>query len=466
MVGDRSLEDVHGAGPADVIVDRAKDAAGLDGDHPRAGLPPFRGPRSRRSGRPSPRAPPRHRLYRVPPVRRSTCYSSRDRVRYQGGSGSVTLGPCRAVGPAYASPAATADDRDRTCRSRSGWEIRTSFEPWSAGSGFGGGPTGRRRRRCGHGSRGSSSRATHSSSRRAIPAATIAPPRQPPKRGPDGLWVRVASWASRSRRASSPDRRPTGAPRYEGSATCRSVSCRLPAVVVADGGPQKSTPHPEGREVDCDERRDDGADDEDRVIQNLSYNLLIASYRLRVSPLARNLSSALKWLSRWKPSNPTTTPSTSTRRSISSIRSVSTTARKSKSWEQPPKRWIGCTTTASSTTKSWRDGCPRPCCVASITPGPRCGSWPTRRTTSGAGPGHRRRGRPGPARPRGGPARPRVRQLQLDHRHVGDPIDDALANLSEPIVREIAGGRPGAATGMRRRYLSVGLRQARTGRRR
>ena len=32
--------------------------------------------------------------------------------------------------------------------------------------------------------------------------------------------------------------------------------------------------------------------------------------------------------------------------------------------------------------------------------------------------------------------------LQLDHRHVGDPIDDALANLTEPIVREIAGGRP------------------------
>src|SRR4029077_20130658 len=32
--------------------------------------------------------------------------------------------------------------------------------------------------------------------------------------------------------------------------------------------------------------------------------------------------------------------------------------------------------------------------------------------------------------------------LQLDHRHVGDPIDDALANLSEPLVREIAGGRP------------------------
>ena len=32
--------------------------------------------------------------------------------------------------------------------------------------------------------------------------------------------------------------------------------------------------------------------------------------------------------------------------------------------------------------------------------------------------------------------------LHLDHRHVGDPIDDALANLADPIVREIAAGRP------------------------
>ena len=47
--------------------------------------------------------------------------------------------------------------------------------------------------------------------------------------------------------------------------------------------------------------------------------------------------------------------------------------------------------------------------------------------------------------------------LQLDHRHVGDPIDDALANLTEPIVREIAGGRPERPQGMRRRHLSVGL---------
>lgn len=32
--------------------------------------------------------------------------------------------------------------------------------------------------------------------------------------------------------------------------------------------------------------------------------------------------------------------------------------------------------------------------------------------------------------------------LRLDHRHVGDPVDDALAILAEPIVREIAAGRP------------------------
>ena len=32
--------------------------------------------------------------------------------------------------------------------------------------------------------------------------------------------------------------------------------------------------------------------------------------------------------------------------------------------------------------------------------------------------------------------------LRLDHRHTGDPVDDALANLADPIVREIAAGRP------------------------
>jgi predicted RNA-binding Zn ribbon-like protein len=31
---------------------------------------------------------------------------------------------------------------------------------------------------------------------------------------------------------------------------------------------------------------------------------------------------------------------------------------------------------------------------------------------------------------------------RLDHRHVGDPVDDALANLAEPIVKEITAGRP------------------------
>jgi predicted RNA-binding Zn ribbon-like protein len=31
--------------------------------------------------------------------------------------------------------------------------------------------------------------------------------------------------------------------------------------------------------------------------------------------------------------------------------------------------------------------------------------------------------------------------VAVGHRHVGDPIDDALARLAEPIVREISGGR-------------------------
>jgi predicted RNA-binding Zn ribbon-like protein len=32
--------------------------------------------------------------------------------------------------------------------------------------------------------------------------------------------------------------------------------------------------------------------------------------------------------------------------------------------------------------------------------------------------------------------------LRIDHRHVGDPVANALADLAEPIVREIAAGRP------------------------
>ena len=32
--------------------------------------------------------------------------------------------------------------------------------------------------------------------------------------------------------------------------------------------------------------------------------------------------------------------------------------------------------------------------------------------------------------------------VRVGHRHVGDPIDDALARLAEPIVHEISGGRP------------------------
>ena len=30
----------------------------------------------------------------------------------------------------------------------------------------------------------------------------------------------------------------------------------------------------------------------------------------------------------------------------------------------------------------------------------------------------------------------------VDHRHVGDPIDDALARIADPLVRELADGHP------------------------
>jgi len=32
--------------------------------------------------------------------------------------------------------------------------------------------------------------------------------------------------------------------------------------------------------------------------------------------------------------------------------------------------------------------------------------------------------------------------VSVDHRHVGDPIDDALARLADPFVRELTGGHP------------------------
>ncbi len=32
--------------------------------------------------------------------------------------------------------------------------------------------------------------------------------------------------------------------------------------------------------------------------------------------------------------------------------------------------------------------------------------------------------------------------VSVDHRHVGDPIDDALARLADPLVKELTGGHP------------------------
>ncbi len=57
--------------------------------------------------------------------------------------------------------------------------------------------------------------------------------------------------------------------------------------------------------------------------------------------------------------------------------------------------------------------------------------------------------------------------LRIGHRHVGDPVDDALARLAEPIVRAIVAGRPERV----RRCANDGCRwvfydDSRTGRRR
>ena len=32
--------------------------------------------------------------------------------------------------------------------------------------------------------------------------------------------------------------------------------------------------------------------------------------------------------------------------------------------------------------------------------------------------------------------------VSVDHRHVGDPVDDALARLADPLVHELADGQP------------------------
>ena len=45
----------------------------------------------------------------------------------------------------------------------------------------------------------------------------------------------------------------------------------------------------------------------------------------------------------------------------------------------------------------------------------------------------------------------------VDHRHVGDPIDDALARIADPMVRELADGHPDRIRVVRQRPLPVGL---------
>jgi len=57
--------------------------------------------------------------------------------------------------------------------------------------------------------------------------------------------------------------------------------------------------------------------------------------------------------------------------------------------------------------------------------------------------------------------------VNVDHRHVGDPIDDALARLADPLVRELTGGHPERIRVCDSdRCLSVFYDTSRTGRRR
>ena len=57
--------------------------------------------------------------------------------------------------------------------------------------------------------------------------------------------------------------------------------------------------------------------------------------------------------------------------------------------------------------------------------------------------------------------------LRLDHRHVGDPVDDALANLATPIVQELRrAGRNGLGPAPATRCRWVFYDDSRTGRRR
>jgi len=57
--------------------------------------------------------------------------------------------------------------------------------------------------------------------------------------------------------------------------------------------------------------------------------------------------------------------------------------------------------------------------------------------------------------------------VHVDHRHVGDPIDDALARLADPLVRELTGGHPERIRVCDSdRCLSVFYDSSRTGRRR
>ena len=80
-----------------------------------------------------------------------------------------------------------------------------------------------------------------------------------------------------------------------------------------------------------------------------------------------------------------------------------------------------------------------------------------RRRAPHAAPRRCDRGQPRAPRPPGHRARPASDDgMHVDHRHVGDPVDDALARLADPLVQELDQRRPGPHPDLRQRPDAAG----------
>ena len=92
-------------------------------------------------------------------------------------------------------------------------------------------------------------------------------------------------------------------------------------------------------------------------------------------------------------------------------------------------------------------------------PGPRGAARGRRFDRRAARPARRcaRHREPRAPRPPGHRAHPAPDGVSVDHRHVGDPIDDALARLADPLVKELTAGHPERIRICDNDTLSLGL---------